>query len=132
MTRNLVVGQVQSIDFLKAWVMLLKKCVESENPLCFGDIDEPKSLRGEICSRAILSSNAIRQILNGAEFLGKSSLILLLARHILRSTSRSTLWNSLMPSGNCQMGMLRSLCTITLIVSGIIQQLEEHSIKSLH
>lgn len=75
MTRNLVVGQVQSIDFLKAWVMLLKKCVESENPLCFGDIDEPKSLRGEICSRAILSSNAVRQILNGAEFLGKSPLI---------------------------------------------------------
>ncbi len=75
MKRKLNMAQVQADDFLKAWVMLLKKVIENENPLCFGDKAEKKSLRGEVCSRVVLHKQAVEQVLNGAEVIGGSPLV---------------------------------------------------------
>ncbi|MDD4358529.1 MAG: thymidylate synthase [Candidatus Pacebacteria bacterium] len=70
MKRRINPFSIRENDLPRAWAKLLKQGLRNERPVVFGDIKDPKTLRGEIRSMVVLEGNAIDQILNGVEVLG--------------------------------------------------------------
>ena len=56
---------------MRAWIKLLEHCIKNKNLIPFGSKDDPKAIRGEICSRVILEQSAVKQVLDGVNYLPK-------------------------------------------------------------
>ncbi|MDD3386317.1 MAG: thymidylate synthase [Candidatus Pacebacteria bacterium] len=69
--RTLKAILVKEAGFIEAWIKLLSYCIKNESQVIFGDKDNPKRIRGEICSRVILEGKAVEQIINGVSYLSK-------------------------------------------------------------
>ena len=59
---------------MKAWINLLKYCIGNESSIIFGDKNDPKRIRGEICSRVVLEENAVKQIIDGVNYLPRQKM----------------------------------------------------------
>jgi thymidylate synthase len=71
MKRNLKIVLIKEVDFMRAWIKLLEHCIRNENLIPFGSKDDPKAIRGEICSRVVLEQSAVKQVLDGINYLPK-------------------------------------------------------------
>ena len=61
MKRNLKIVLIKEVDFMRAWIKLLEHCIRNENLIPFGSKDDPKAIRGEVCSRVVLEQSAVKQ-----------------------------------------------------------------------
>mgnify|MGYP007112919323 CR=1 FL=1 len=71
MKRNLKIVLIKEVDFMRAWIKLLEHCIRNENLIPFGSKDDPKAIRGEVCSRVVLEQSAVKQVLDGINYLPK-------------------------------------------------------------
>lgn len=71
MKRNLKTVFIKEGDFMRAWIKLLEHCIKNESLISFGDKDDPKKMRAEICSRVVLEETAVEQIIDGVNYLSK-------------------------------------------------------------
>lgn len=106
MARKLKIYTLQSSDFQSAWAKLLQQCLKNESPIRFGDENEPKALRGEICSKVALEGKAVEQILNGVQELGNDSRFHFGPGYIQKYVDEYTMdyidWQRSLPDGHNQ------------------------------
>ena len=106
MARKLKIYTLQSSDFQSAWAKLLQQCLKNESPIRFGDENEPKALRGEICSKVALEGKAVEQILNCVQELGNDSRFHFGPGYIQKYVDEYTMdyidWQRSLPDGHNQ------------------------------
>jgi len=73
--RTLPHYEIESADLITAYKRLIHYCLENRCHVPFGDAKNPKVMECEISSQTILSGKAVKQLLDGVNYLSQFSFI---------------------------------------------------------